>query len=266
MHKRLCPQEPWPTHAERAASHRAQDVKPANIFIDDGGCLRLGDFGIARRLPTAAAAADGADGGGAGGLDMTFQVASRWYRGESMSMRASTHGARSGRRRWRPQQLRHTPHPLPPLLSPPLAAPELLFASARYGPAVDVWAAGCVIAELFELSPLAMGASDIDQVVRVMQVLGTPTDDMWPVSGCAWCACASVATACNRMLTLGRYGIDSQGLSALPDYGKLIYPVLPTLPLEMFVPNAPPAAVDLLRRLLSWDPTRRPTASEVRAT
>ena len=64
-----------------------------------------------------------------------------------------------------------------------LAAPELLFASRSYTPALDVWSAGCVLAELLELSPLFQGTTDIDQLCRVVDVLGSPSLDEWPVRG-----------------------------------------------------------------------------------
>ena len=50
-------------------------------------------------------------------------------------------------------------------------APELLYASRSYTPAVDVWGVGTVIAELWMLIPLFPGNNDIDQMFRVFQVL-----------------------------------------------------------------------------------------------
>jgi cell cycle related kinase len=63
-------------------------------------------------------------------------------------------------------------------------APELLFASRHYDPAVDIWSAGAVIAELMALSPLFPGVNDIDQMSRVFQVMGTPNKENWPVMKC----------------------------------------------------------------------------------
>ena len=45
-------------------------------------------------------------------------------------------------------------------------APELLFGAADYGAGVDVWAAGCVFAELLLLWPLFPGEDDIDQLLQ----------------------------------------------------------------------------------------------------
>ncbi|CAH8273012.1 unnamed protein product [Arabidopsis lyrata] len=43
-------------------------------------------------------------------------------------------------------------------------APELLFGAKKYGAAVDVWAAGCIFAELLLRRPFLQGNSDIDQL------------------------------------------------------------------------------------------------------
>ena len=50
----------------------------------------------------------------------------------------------------------------------------------RYGPPVDLWAAGLVLAQLFSVTPLIAGATDVDQLYRVLALLGTPTEDTWP--------------------------------------------------------------------------------------
>lgn len=59
-------------------------------------------------------------------------------------------------------------------------APELLLGSRRYGAGVDLWAAGCVIAQLHTLSALLPGDSDIDQLFRVVRFLGSPSTSVWP--------------------------------------------------------------------------------------
>jgi cell cycle related kinase len=61
-------------------------------------------------------------------------------------------------------------------------APELLFASRHYGPEVDVWSAGVVIAETIALTPLFPGINDIDQMSKVFQVMGSPNYENWPVN------------------------------------------------------------------------------------
>ncbi|XP_017798542.1 PREDICTED: cyclin-dependent kinase-like 4 [Habropoda laboriosa] len=51
-------------------------------------------------------------------------------------------------------------------------APELLVGDPRYGKAVDVWAIGCLFAEMLLGDPLFPGDSDVDQLYRITKVLG----------------------------------------------------------------------------------------------
>ena len=76
-------------------------------------------------------------------------------------------------------QARHKPLEVDGSLSHAVAtrwyrAPELLLGARRYGPGVDVWACGAVLAQLLTLSPLLPGESDIDQLVCVRVI--------WPPS------------------------------------------------------------------------------------
>lgn len=59
-------------------------------------------------------------------------------------------------------------------------APELLLGSREYDAGVDTWALGCVMAELLAGAPLLPGRSEMDQLNRVFDTVGT--DDMtdWP--------------------------------------------------------------------------------------
>ncbi|KAG1363461.1 putative Cyclin-dependent kinase F-3 [Cocos nucifera] len=59
-------------------------------------------------------------------------------------------------------------------------APEVLLQSSSYTPAIDMWAVGAILAELFTLSPLFPGESEIDQIYKICNVLGTPESTIWP--------------------------------------------------------------------------------------
>lgn len=61
-------------------------------------------------------------------------------------------------------------------------APELLFGATRYGTGVDIWALGCILAELLLRIPLLPGDTDIDQLQKIFQCMGTPTEEEWPVN------------------------------------------------------------------------------------
>uniref|UniRef100_UPI00358FC4AB glycogen synthase kinase-3 beta-like isoform X3 n=1 Tax=Myxine glutinosa TaxID=7769 RepID=UPI00358FC4AB len=54
-------------------------------------------------------------------------------------------------------------------------APELIFGATDYTASIDVWSAGCVLAELLLGQPIFPGDSGVDQLVEIIKVLGTPT-------------------------------------------------------------------------------------------
>jgi len=56
-------------------------------------------------------------------------------------------------------------------------APELIFGSTTYGVTIDVWSTGCVMAELMLGQPIFPGESGVDQLVEIIKVLGTPTQE-----------------------------------------------------------------------------------------
>lgn len=58
--------------------------------------------------------------------------------------------------------------------------PELLYGARNYAQGVDMWAVGCILAELLLRVPFFPGDSDLDQLMRIFQVLGTPTEQSWP--------------------------------------------------------------------------------------
>jgi len=59
-------------------------------------------------------------------------------------------------------------------------APEILLGVQRYGPAVDIWSAGCIVAEMATGSPMFPGDSEIGTIFKILRLLGTPTEETWP--------------------------------------------------------------------------------------
>lgn len=65
-------------------------------------------------------------------------------------------------------------------------APEILFGHKAYGTGLDIWAAGCVVAEaiavghrqLFDSGPVG---SDLSLIFSIFKLLGTPDEQSWPV-------------------------------------------------------------------------------------
>lgn len=58
-------------------------------------------------------------------------------------------------------------------------APELLLGSNIYGPSVDIWSLGCIFYEMITKKVLFPGDSEIDQLFKIFQILGTPTKLQW---------------------------------------------------------------------------------------
>jgi serine/threonine protein kinase len=59
-------------------------------------------------------------------------------------------------------------------------APECVLLSRRYSTKMDIFAIGCIMAELFTLSPLFPGKNQIDQFWAYCCILGTPSEEDWP--------------------------------------------------------------------------------------
>lgn len=108
--------------------------------------------------------------------------------------------------------------------------PELLYGARYYGSAVDIWAAGCIFAELMLRTPFVHAETDMGQLKIIFQALGTPREEDWP------------------------------GMRVLPDY--VAFPPQAKPPLKSIFNAAPDDALDLLERMLTFDPLRRITARE----
>jgi serine/threonine protein kinase len=54
-------------------------------------------------------------------------------------------------------------------------APELIFGSQVYTPAIDIWSVGCILAEMLLGEPVFKGENSMGQLVEIIKVLGTPT-------------------------------------------------------------------------------------------
>ncbi|KAK9908405.1 hypothetical protein WJX75_007433 [Coccomyxa subellipsoidea] len=110
-------------------------------------------------------------------------------------------------------------------------APELLLASHSYGPAADMWAVGCILAEMLGLGPLFAGETDLDQLGRVTAVLGSIDVQDW------------------------------QEAKTLPDFGKVFFAESPAISMAEILPDASTAALDLQSQLLIWNPRKRMAAA-----
>jgi protein kinase len=111
-------------------------------------------------------------------------------------------------------------------------APEVLLQSPTYSPAIDMWAVGAIMAELFTFRPLFPGASEVDEIYKICSVIGTPTHQTWPDG-------MKLATSLNFQ-----------------------FPQLPSTHLSNLIPNASPEAINLISAMCVWDPRKRPTAAQ----
>jgi len=59
-------------------------------------------------------------------------------------------------------------------------APELLLGSIDYSAPVDIWSVGCIVAEMLTKIPIFPGDSELDEVYKIFQILGTPSERTWP--------------------------------------------------------------------------------------
>ncbi|MCJ1432291.1 hypothetical protein MMC27_001647 [Xylographa pallens] len=104
-------------------------------------------------------------------------------------------------------------------------APELLFGKTTYDGSVDMWAAGCVVAEamldgtktLFDAGPLG---SELALIQSIFKIKGTPTTESWPEA------------------------------AQLPDWGKMRFYEYPRRPWGEVIPDIEQTARELVEKLL----------------
>ncbi|KAI2637491.1 Pkinase-domain-containing protein [Xylaria nigripes] len=59
-------------------------------------------------------------------------------------------------------------------------APELLLGAKTYGAAVDMWSVGCIFGEIMTREPLLPGTNEVDELTKIFELCGVPTDESWP--------------------------------------------------------------------------------------
>ena len=58
--------------------------------------------------------------------------------------------------------------------------PELLLGERNYGPPIDMWGAGCIMAELWTRSPIMQGTTEQHQLTLISQLCGSIVPEVWP--------------------------------------------------------------------------------------
>ncbi|XP_074586562.1 putative serine/threonine-protein kinase At1g09600 [Curcuma longa] len=60
--------------------------------------------------------------------------------------------------------------------------PELLLGATKYGVSVDLWSAGCILAELFVGKPIMPGRTEVEQLHKIFKLCGSPSEEYWKKS------------------------------------------------------------------------------------
>ncbi|KAF8823107.1 putative cell-cycle-associated protein kinase GSK [Cardiosporidium cionae] len=112
-------------------------------------------------------------------------------------------------------------------------APELILGSEEYTTAIDTWSIGCVMGEMLLGKPLFSGESSVEQMVKIVQILGTPT--------------------------------EPQFASLCPSFSGYKFPDVKSRELKLvFGSNIPDSAISLLKQFLVYEPEGRVKPLELR--
>ncbi|CAG8541469.1 4077_t:CDS:2 [Paraglomus occultum] len=111
-------------------------------------------------------------------------------------------------------------------------SPDVLLGSRQYNTSIDIWSAGCIMAEMYSGRPLFPGTTNEDQLIKIFRCMGVPNDVTWPNV--------------------------TQSLDFKPNRYKIPNPT----GLQSQVPMMDKDALDLLTQMLVYVPDRRITAKE----
>ncbi|KAJ2800063.1 mitogen activated protein kinase, partial [Coemansia guatemalensis] len=115
-------------------------------------------------------------------------------------------------------------------------APEIMLSFKEYTKAIDIWSVGCIMAEMLSKMPLFPGHDYHHQLKLIFDVLGTPSSD------------AYLGIKSQR----ARDYIRSLPLKAKANFNKMF-------------PYASPLAIDLMDKMLNFNPRKRITVEEALA-
>ena len=112
-------------------------------------------------------------------------------------------------------------------------APECTLKSNNYNEKIDVWAIGCIMAELYTLKPIFPGIDEFDQLNKILKITGTPEYNEWPEG----------------------FALIQKLNIRVPNYNKCN--------LNQIVFNANEDAIDFLEHIFQVNPEKRPSAGEL---
>lgn len=197
-----------------------RDIKPQNLLISCSGILKICDLGLCRILPEKVPSQGVPTSSGMikTSNSSTFSTLNSNTNSNSSSVINNT---QDETHTWTLQVGTHY-----------YRAPELLFGDRCYTEAIDIWASGCVMAEMLNGEPLFPGVGDLEQIGRISELLGSPCEETWP------------------------------GISQLPDFGKLLFKERPPVDMKSAFPSWSPEALDLFEKMILYEPAKRISARE----
>ena len=256
-----------------------RDLKPSNLLVNASCDLKIADFGLARAVGAMLRNGEGEGGGGEGAAGERAEgegaeggagggggEGARGGRGgapSSASSSASSASSSSG--------LPARPFLTEYVVTRWYRAPELLLGASDgtregYGAAVDVWSAGCVLAELLGRAPLFAGRDYIDQLQRIVALLGVKGGDKGGGKGSGGGSkggeAAGAPPSPSPSPAAAADPADDASLSWVPEGRARAYVAAlprPSSPPDWaaLFPRASRGALDLLRRMLALDPRER---------
>ncbi|MCJ1373375.1 negative regulator of the PHO system [Loxospora ochrophaea] len=113
-------------------------------------------------------------------------------------------------------------------------APDVLLGSRTYNTSIDIWSAGCIMAEMYTGRPLFPGTTNEDELQKIFRLMGTPSERSWP------------------------------GISQFSEYKPNTH-VYATQDLRLILPQIDSLGLDLLSRMLQLRPEMRISAKEALA-